>query len=216
MSTRDYHARPRREIRPFVPAEARSVLDIGCGEGVFGAGLKGERGDVEVWGVEADPAAAAHAVRALDRVIIGLAPAVLAELAGRRFDCVVMNDIIEHVVEPEELLVAVRAHVAPGGCLVASIPNIRHYTAVVDLALRGRWDYTDEGILDRTHLRFFTRSSMTDLLVRCGYRVTGVTGINRTGAKAFRLFDMLTMGRFRDMGHLQFACVAEPKEGTSS
>jgi 2-polyprenyl-3-methyl-5-hydroxy-6-metoxy-1,4-benzoquinol methylase len=211
MSLRDYHDRPRREMEPFVPATARTVLDIGCGGGAFGAALKAARSGLEVWGVEGDADAAAHATGRLDGVVIGLAPAVLAELAGRRFDCVVMNDVIEHVAHPEELLVAARHQVAPGGCLVASIPNVRHHVTVADLALRGRWDYTDEGILDRTHLRFFTRSSMADLLRGCGYRVRGITGINRTGSRVFRLWDLLTLRRFTDMGYLQFACVAEPE-----
>jgi 2-polyprenyl-3-methyl-5-hydroxy-6-metoxy-1,4-benzoquinol methylase len=199
-------------MQPFVPSTARSVLDIGCGAGAFGAGLKAERPDVAVWGVEPDPGAAAVAAGCLDRVLTGTAPAVLSALEERRFDCVVMNDVVEHVLEPEDLLRAVLPHIAPGGRLVASIPNIRHHTAVADLALRGRWEYTDEGILDRTHLRFFTRSSMRALLERCGYRVAGVTGINRTTSRAFRVFDLLTLGRFRDMAYLQFACVATPGE----
>jgi len=215
MSTPDYHARPRREMLRFVPADAGSILDIGCGAGAFGAGLKERRPEPEVWGIEAEPESARRAAGVLDRVITGLAPAVLGDLEQRRFDCVIMNDVIEHVVEPRELLVAVRSHVAPGGCLVASIPNIRHHATVADLALRGRWDYTDEGILDRTHLRFFTRSSMVELLEGCGYHVTGVTGINRTGARSFRLFNLLTAGRFNDMGYLQFACVARPREETA-
>lgn len=213
MTEPGYHTRPRREMVPFVPAGARTVLDIGCGAGAFGAGLKevfqADGRDVEVWGIEGNPEAAARAQEVLDRVVTGLAPAALAALEGRRFDCVVMNDVVEHVLEPEELLRAVRPHLADGGCLVASIPNVRHHVTVADLALRGRWDYVDEGILDRTHLRFFTRASMVALLEEAGYRVTGTTGINRTGSRVFRLFDLLTLGRFRDMGFLQFACVAE-------
>ena len=210
MTEPGYHTRPRREMIPFVPVSAGSVLDIGCGGGAFGAGLKAAREGLEVWGIEADANAATRAGEVLDRVITGLAPAALAELGGRRFDCVVMNDVVEHMLEPEELLQAVRPHLAPGGCLVASIPNIRHHATVADLVLRGRWDYVDEGILDRTHLRFFTRASMVEMLERCGYRVSGATGINRTGSRVFRLFNLLTLGRFADMGYLQFACVAEP------
>ena len=215
MTEPGYHTRPRREMIPFVPAGAGSVLDIGCGAGAFGAGLKTARwksqAALEVWGIEGEAAAAARAGEVLDRVITGLAPAALAELDGRRFDCVVMNDVIEHVLEPEEMLRAVRPHLAAGGCLVASIPNIRHHATLADLVLRGRWEYVDEGILDRTHVRFYTRTSMVELLERCGYRVTGTTGINRTGSRVFQLFNVLTLGRFADMGYLQFACVAETR-----
>jgi hypothetical protein len=96
----------------------------------------------------------------------------------------------------------------PGGRLVASIPNVRYFFNVVDLAVHGRWDYTDEGILDRTHLRFFTRSSMTRLLEECGYDQVISAGINPTGSVKFRLVNLLTLGRWSDMKYLQFACLA--------
>ena len=86
-----------------------------------------------------------------------------------------------------------------GGYLVASIPNVRYFFNVVDLAVYGRWDYTDEGILDRTHLRFFTRSSMARLLAESGYQVETIVGINPTGSAGFRLVNLLTLGRWSDM-----------------
>ncbi len=98
--------------------------------------------------------------------------------------------------------------VISGGHLVASIPNVRYFFNVVDLAVRGRWDYTEEGILDRTHLRFFTRSSMTRLLEECGFSVEAAIGINPTGSVKFRLVNLLTLGRWSDMKYLQFACSA--------
>jgi len=215
--TGDYHGRPRREMLPFVPVGARRVLDIGCGAGAFGAGLKAEGGDgIEVWGVELDPDAAARAGEVLDRVITGDARRAPAELAGEVFDCLVLNDVLEHLREPADLLRDLRPLLAPGGRIVASLPNVRYFFNVVDLALHGRWEYTDEGILDRTHLRFFTRRSMGDLFTAAGYTVESRTGLNATGSRAFRLFDLLTLGRFADMGYLQFACVARPAgEGSS-
>lgn len=209
--TGDYHGHPRREMLVFVPGEARRVLDIGCGAGAFGAGLKADRGDgCEVWGVEMDPEAAARAGRVLDRVVTGDARRVPADLAGEAFDCLVLNDVLEHLAEPGELLRDLRPLLAPGGRIVASLPNVRYFFNVVDLALHGRWEYTDEGILDRTHLRFFTRSGMHELFTAAGYAVESQTGINPTGSRAFRLLDLLTLRRFADMGYLQFACVARP------
>ena len=79
---------------------------------------------------------------------------------------------------------------------------------MVDLVVHGRWDYTDEGILDRTHLRFFTRSSMIRLLEDAGYRVEEAVGINPTGSAKFRLANLLSLGRWSDMKYLQFACLA--------
>ncbi|HPF71174.1 MAG TPA: methyltransferase domain-containing protein, partial [Candidatus Krumholzibacteria bacterium] len=119
-----YYGRPRREMRRFVPAEARRILDVGCGAGAFGAGLKDERPGLEVWGVEMDPEAAARARTVLDRVLEGDAAGVAPTLAGERFDAIVLNDVLEHVLEPEALLALLRPLLADGGRLVASVPNI--------------------------------------------------------------------------------------------
>jgi SAM-dependent methyltransferase len=204
------HSRP--EMLPFVPSGARTILDVGCGAGAFGAALKARRSDAVVTGVEIDPRAAEAARARLDRVLTGDALAALASLGDERFDTIVLNDVLEHVVDPEALLRDLAAHVAAGGCVVASIPNVREFFTVVDLALRGRWEYTDEGILDRTHLRFFTRASLDGLFGRGGFALERVVGINRTGSAKFKLFDLLTLGRFSEMGYLQWACVARPRD----
>lgn len=204
-----YFGRPRREMRAQVPAEAALILDVGCGAGAFGAGLKREwqrRGrPLEVWGIEREAAAATRAREVLDTVLEGDVATVLPELPGTGFDAVILNDILEHVVAPEELLTALRPLLRPGGHIVASVPNVRHFSNVVNLVVHGRWEYTDEGILDRTHLRFFTRSSMMDLFEGCGYRVESQQGINPTGSLKFKLVNLITLGRWADMRYLQFA-----------
>lgn len=214
MTGSTYYTNARSEMLPFVPVEAGTVLDIGCGAGGFAGQLKARDGSVEVWGIEMDAAAAARAGEVLDRVLVGDALEVVAGLPAGRFDGVVMNDVLEHLPDPAALLRALRPALKPGAVLVASIPNVRYFFNVVDLAVRGRWDYTDEGILDRTHLRFFTRSSMVRLFAEAGYAVDTVTGINRTGSAKFKLVNLLTLGRWSDMGYLQFACRARVPEET--
>lgn len=196
----------------FIPDDASVLLEVGCGSGAFAAGLKAARAAagtaVEIWGVEMDVEAARQASDHLDQVLQGEVSAVRDELPTAHFDCVVLNDVIEHVLDPDELLRSLLPLLKPGGCLVASIPNVRYFFNVVDLAVHGRWDYTDEGILDRTHLRFFTRSSMIRLLTDAGFRVEKSAGINPTGSLKFRLVNLLTFGRWSDMKYLQFACLA--------
>ncbi len=208
----EYYGRPRREMIAQVPATAAVVLDVGCGAGAFGAGLKAEWNrqgrTLAVWGVELDTAAAARAAEVLDRVIVGDAGVVLADLPAGGFDTVILNDILEHVVEPEALLRSLRPLLTTDGCVVASLPNVRHFPNVVNLVIHGRWDYTDEGILDRTHLRFFTRSSMVDLFTGCGFAVERTVGLNPTGSLKFKLLNLLTLGRWADMRFLQFAVTA--------
>jgi 2-polyprenyl-3-methyl-5-hydroxy-6-metoxy-1,4-benzoquinol methylase len=134
---------------------------------------------------------------------------VLPELPAGRYDCIVMNDVIEHVPEPNDLLRAALPLLAEQGRLVASIPNVRFFFNVLDLVAHGRWDYTDEGILDRTHLRFFTKSSIARMFEECGFEIESMDGINATGSLKFRLVDLLTFGRWQDMKYLQFAVVAK-------
>jgi len=207
-----YFRNPRPEMIPFIPDGASVLLEVGCGTGAFAAGLKAARAEagrpVEVWGVEMDEDAARQAAVSLDRVLHGDVARVLHELPAGHFDCLILNDVVEHVLDPGGLLVSLRPLLKPGGYLVASIPNVRYFFNVMDLAVQGRWDYTDEGILDRTHLRFFTRSSMIRLLEDSGYRVEAAVGINPTGSAKFRLVNLLTLGRWSDMKYLQFACLA--------
>ena len=208
----DYYRNLRPEMLDIIPVEASVFLEVGCGEGAFAANLKAKRAKaetpVEVWGVEMDEAAAGKAAAVLDRILQGDVAAVLPDLPSGHFDCLILNDVIEHVPDPGALLRSLRPLLRPGGHLVASIPNVRYFFNVVDLAVHGRWDYTEEGILDRTHLRFFTRSSMTRLLEECGFGVEAAIGINPTGSVKFRLVNLLTLGRWSDMKYLQFACLA--------
>jgi len=194
---------------PLVPADAKRVLDVGCGAGAFSAGLKEARAalnqSVEIVGLEMDPEAAALAGEVLDEVRVGDATVLAADLPPGHFDCIMLNDVLEHVLEPEALLRALRPALAPGGCVAASIPNVRYFWNVMDLAVHGRWDYADEGILDRTHFRFFTRSSMARLFRETGFTVETMTGINATGSLKFKLVNLLTLGRWSDMQFLQFA-----------
>jgi 2-polyprenyl-3-methyl-5-hydroxy-6-metoxy-1,4-benzoquinol methylase len=144
------------------------LLDVGCAEGHFGEFLIAERG-IEVWGVEPNPEAAERARTRLPMVVNGAYPDDVDQSA--KFDCVTLNDVLEHMTNPAEALIAVARQLTAGGCVVASVPNIRHIEPLSALAFHGRWDYQDWGILDRTHLRFFTKSTMRELFENCGFEV---------------------------------------------
>ena len=125
-------------------------------------------------GIEADAEAAAVATTRLDRVVAGRFPDDIGPEDGP-FDCVVFNDVLEHLVDPWEALRRTKALLTGSGTVVAVIPNIRHVRAVLPLLVRGRWDYADTGLLDRTHLRFFTKASMIELFETTGYTVEAIT-----------------------------------------
>ena len=212
-----YFDHPRPQMRAFVPAAARTILDVGCGAGAFASGLREERRsegrELEIWGLELDHAAAAAAAGVLDRVWQGSAEELVGRLPAAHFDCVCCHDVLEHLAWPDRVLRDLRRVLTPGGVVVASIPNVRYFPNVWDLVVHGRWSYTDEGILDRTHLRFYTRASMADLFAAGGYRLLRQEGINPTRGWRFRVANALSLGRWREMRYLQFACVATPDDG---
>lgn len=212
MKNPEYYGHPRREMAGFVPHGAGVILDIGCGAGAFAAGLIESGRQLEIWGVEMCPEAATLASEVMDEVLVGDLFSVLPDLPRGRFDCIVLNDVLEHVMHPDEVLRRVKPLLAPGGRVVASIPNVRHFFNVLDLVVHGRWDYADEGILDRTHLRFFTRSSIRRMFVESGYEIDSMKGINATGSLKFKLMNLLTFGQWSDMKFLQFAVVATPED----
>ena len=124
--------------------------------------------------------------------------------AGGTYDCIVFNDVLEHVVDPWSMLDRAKERLAPGGRIVASIPNVRHYIVVRNLALRGRWDYADWGVLDRTHLRFFTRASIEELFESADMAIETLAPINPITVRRAAFL----VGPFRDMRYTQFAVVA--------
>jgi 2-polyprenyl-3-methyl-5-hydroxy-6-metoxy-1,4-benzoquinol methylase len=149
----------RAEIVELVPAEVRRVLDLGCSTGWLAAALKA-RGDVEVVGIEREPAYVEVDVEAV--------PSDLG-----RFDCLVAADVLEHLVDPWSALEAYAAMLYPGCRAVISLPNAAHWTTFAALA-RGSWPRRPEGIHDATHLRWFTLRDAIALCEGAGLRVEHV------------------------------------------
>jgi 2-polyprenyl-3-methyl-5-hydroxy-6-metoxy-1,4-benzoquinol methylase len=204
-----YFSQPRPEMVKFIPANAKRILDVGCAEGTFGASLKQMFGS-EVWGVEPVPAVAEIASQRLDRVLCGDISAELDQCDDGYFDCIIFNDVLEHLVDPYHVLVDVKRKLSPQGVVVASIPNIRYFPVLKDYVFRGEWRYEDAGIMDKTHLRFFTRKSIIDMFPSLGYRLLRLEGINPRPSWKFTALNFVLLGRLSDSRYLQFACVAQP------
>jgi 2-polyprenyl-3-methyl-5-hydroxy-6-metoxy-1,4-benzoquinol methylase len=210
-NTSTYFRNGRPEMLPFIPLTARRILEAGCSQGRFGEQLKA-RGATEVWGIEPNAQAAEQARRRLDRVLEGTIERAIENLPEKYFDCIVFNDVLEHLVDPWQVLSAIRAKMGPGGTLVASIPNVRYFPVLKALALHSEWRYASEGVLDRTHLRFFTWQTMRDMFVEAGYHVVEIKGINGSHfSRKFRVLNSLLLGALDDTKYLQYACVAHPK-----
>jgi len=192
----------REEMLPYLPPAASRVLDVGAADGEFGRALRTARPTLEIWGVEPDPAARAD--RAYDHFVRSGFPEAAESVPPRAFDAIYFNDVLEHMLRPEEALTAARALLAPDGVVIASIPNVRHVSALLPLVFRGNWTYTDTGVLDRTHVRFFTRRSAGELFTANGWRLRKLEGINRWYRK------LAWIPATADFCFLQYAIVAEP------
>ncbi|MGQ9690924.1 MAG: class I SAM-dependent methyltransferase [Thermoproteota archaeon] len=171
-----YYKYTRREMLPFIPDQVSQVLDVGCGVGNFGRLLKEVRG-LNVEGVEIVPEIACEAAKVLDKVYIGPFSHEL-QIRGL-YDCIVFNDVLEHMTSPDEALHYAATLLKSNGFVVASIPNIGHFPKLWKILINGRWDYKEKGTLDRDHLRFFTYRSIKELFENLGYKIIRIEGINK-------------------------------------
>ena len=192
----------------LIPPEARRVLDVGCGVGALGAAIKKAIGkDVEVAGIERNGEVAGIAKDRLDRLIIGDVETIAVPYPQEYFDCIIYGDILEHLINP---LAVLRSHaklLKRGGCVIASIPNIANYRIIKDLK-RLRWDYQYSGVLDESHLRFFTIKSIYKMFAEAGLQISEVKR-NMLGSRLRRSLNDLCFGVFSDYMTEQYVIKAQ-------
>lgn len=206
-----YYASSRHELVDLVPLRVKRLLDVGCGEGVFAMALVAARPELEVWGIEPMPEAAAIAQSRVAKLLCGPVEAMLEQLPNGYFDCITFNDVLEHLSDPWEVLRRIRGKLARGGVIAASIPNLRHFPVIKALLKDADFLYTKQGVLDRTHLRFFTKKSIKRMLTDCGYEQTGIIGLHWTPFPVMlSVLNRLTRRSFEDMHYRQFAIQAKP------
>src|SRR5258708_3485769 len=157
-----YYSAVRQDILVHVPLGPNRVLDVGCGEGLMARVLKREGKASWVAGVEIFPEAAADARDVVDELVVGEVETLDLPFERQSFDVILLGDVLEHLRDPWRQLERLVAFLRPGGLAIASVPNVRNWRVVFALAFKGRWDYVPLGIMDRTHLRFFTRSTFEE------------------------------------------------------
>ncbi|MBP9150241.1 MAG: class I SAM-dependent methyltransferase [Rhodoferax sp.] len=205
-----YFAHARKEIAPMLPHDCGRVLELGCGSGATLAWLQQTGRAAYTAGVEISELAAQVARQHVGEVHCADMERTEVSFAGGKFDLVLCLDVLEHLVDPWAMVDRlVRQQLVPGGTIIVSVPNIRHFKVLLPLVFQGRWDYTEAGHLDRTHLRFFTRRSAIALL---SHRHLSVPECHDTGFEGWsrkNLLNTLTLGLFRDFVTYQFFLVAQ-------
>lgn len=192
-----YNQRP--EVARFIPQGASSAMDVGCAVGGFGESLRQKLGAAaRIVGIDPVPAAAeaARASGHFDVVLDGYYPNHLPD-SESVFDLICFNDVLEHTIDPWEVLVQTKSHLTRGGHVLACIPNVQ-YAPVMWNLIRGDFTYTESGIMDKTHLRFFTHRTMNEMFESCGYRIVASEGVNNI----IHDIPALGLGHRRKLRHL--------------
>lgn len=203
-----YFSNIREEMMEFIPENISVSLEIGCGEGGFSVHLINIY-HCEAWGIEFEEAQGKKASEKLHKVLIGDVEVLVDKLPEAYFDTIICNDVLEHIYDPYTVLSKLKTKLKHGGKIVSSIPNIRYFRTFYDLIFKGKWDYQANGILDITHVRFFTTKSIIKMYENAGYRIVKHTGINASKSIKPVIINLLTFGMFPDIKYLQFATVAE-------
>jgi len=203
-----YYAFVRRDIAPLLPASAPRVLEIGCGGGGTLAWLKQTGRAQWTAGIELSPEAAAVARTRVDDVRCGDANVLLADFAQGTFDLILCLDVLEHLVDPWAALERIQGLLRPGGRIITSLPNVRHHSVVLPLLFRGRWEYREAGIMDRTHLRFFSRQGIAAMFGGAGLRELRALPTYAWGSWD-KWKDLATFGLLRGLLAFQYLVLAE-------
>ncbi len=215
MTLNPAYVGPRPDVAALIPEGCRRFLDLGCATGALGELIKRSGQGISVVGIELDPDMATAARERLDRVIAGDILAVLTSntLAEERFDCIIAADVLEHLLDPWTVVGALSDLLTDQGVVIASIPNIRHYTTLRTLLVRKHWPYRDRGIHDRTHLRFFAQRNVERLFKRAGFHIDRLKRNYRVFERPYRVnrySRLLAIPPLRDLLTYQYLIVASP------
>lgn len=202
-----YYDNVRKEMLKYLPAEANKILDVGCGNGAF-ASLVKIKNNAEVWGIELMIEEGKIAEMVLDKVLIGDCEKHMNDLPDKYFDVIYFNDLLEHLSDPYSVLENFKSKLSPNGIIISSIPNVRFYRSFAKVVFGKDWKYDEYGIMDKTHLRFFTGKSIKRMYEDLGYKVLTHEGINKTKSLKPILFNIAVLFTQMDIRIHQYATVA--------
>lgn len=225
IDTNAAYTTPRPDVSALVPSSARLLLDVGCSNGSLGASLKKSIPGLNVTGIEISEVFAADAQERLDKVICtDLNTFDWSTLeAQERFDCIVFADVLEHLADPHHHLLCAQYLLKQGGCVIVSLPNIRHISALRSIFLSGTFPRRDRGIFDRTHRHWFTHRDAASLFSQLNLEIErSIFSLrigDRGGGRVNRWLNRLpepvkSIGFFREFLTYQFCFKATRRAGS--
>lgn len=163
------------QLLMLIPPDARRIVDVGCGGAALASAYRTINPDVHYRGIEILEEYAEVARKHCDDAIVcDIEKAPVEWYWDQRADCWVFGDVLEHLVDPWAVLHHIRHVIPHTGSVVACIPNVQHWSVQAKLCV-GQWIYTESGLLDRSHMRFFTRETMLEMFQRTGFKVVACT-----------------------------------------
>lgn len=202
--TLDYFKNVRREILPLLPINSDRIFEVGCGAGDTLKFLKESGKSSWVGGIELFHDAVETARGKVDLVLEGSIEKTDLPFEENSIDVILCLDVLEHLVDPWTVICRLHTLLKPGGMLICSIPNVRNFRVVLPLFFIGRWRYSEYGILDKTHLRFFTKESAIALVECSGLVVDMVrsTGLEKWDKAS--IANLLSLTIFRPLFEYQY------------
>src|ERR1039457_5740738 len=194
--TSKYFAIARTEIQPLLPEKAERVLEIGCADGSTLLWVREKLASSWLGGVELFEDAAEKARHRIDWVSHGNIETKDLPFEPDSLDMILCLDVLEHLWDPRIVDRKMSTLLKPGGVLIISIPNVRHHSVLKPLLFRGRWDYEVEGVLDKSHIRFFTKATAVELAQTGGLKVDIVTSTGLESGTKSALANALLLGVF--------------------
>lgn len=200
-----YYNRDRPSIVALVTTGPHVILDLGCGSGAVGRKLLESGKASKMIGVEIFPSAAKEASKYYAKVHEGDIEAMSLPY-GQQFDYVLCGDILEHLKDPYSVVARIPGWLKNDGHFICSVPNVRHWRVLREVICQGEWKYREAGIMDQTHLRFFTRRSCFRMLQEAGFTVKKHQML--ISGRRYIALNALTCGLFQEFFGSQIVALA--------
>lgn len=209
----DYFSMVRKDLISLIPAkQSNRILEIGAGGGYTLAAIKEMGLAAEVTGIELCPMPDSMQDHpSIDRMIIGNIENLELDFPANYFDIIICGDVLEHLVDPWAVINKVNKHLKIGGIWIVSMPNIRELSTLAKILFKGDFHYEESGILDKTHLRFFCKKNIIDLLQSESLQVQKVAcDLDFTSRKGKKhIINALTFKQFEEYLVTQYMVVSK-------
>jgi O-antigen biosynthesis protein len=203
----NYYSIIRKDIISLIPKSVKKILDVGCGYGSTAAVIKEKYPDIEIIGIELSEEAAIKSQKNVDRVINGDIEIIEPDFPVKYFDLIICADVLEHTKDPWSVLKKLHKYQNDDAILIASIPNIRYIKVLLKI-LFNKFEYEASGVLDVSHLRFFTLHTIKKMFKECGFQIIKIKN-NRNKGWKMRLLSILSFGILFPFGIYQYIIVAK-------